>query len=182
MNDIALSMPYVFMAFFGLMVCVAPQWRFTAFIVFMSAVLNISLGGLYLAVADMMSPLVPTFTIYALIDLLTAKILITVKPFTLFGRYCGVRGAAPQAFVLMLFIAFNGIAFLDYTFTGYVLLSVYIPVIFVLNLSQIMTMGVGIYGYHRKTQPNRNFAARSIRQYSSRMGRIVVPKEGHREV
>ena len=182
MTELAYNMPYVFLVFFGLVTCVAPQWRITAFIVFMSAVLNISLAGFYLAVSEMMEPVIPTFTIYALIDLLTGKIIISWRPVALFGHDYGVEGATHQAFILILFAIFNAIAFLDYRFFGSVLKSWYVLVIFGLNLSQIITMGTGIYALHRKPQSGRHLYHWPVSQHSRRVGSRVVHEEGSGKV
>lgn len=182
-------MPYVFLAFFGLVVCWAPQWRLTAFVVFMSAAINIALADFYQSVTTLISPLITVFAFYALIDIITAKVLLSVRPFTFKGFYCGINGAKWQAIVLMFFIGFNGCVYADYTFHKYVLhsdeyylKSVYIPMIFILNIAQILAMGINIGRNIRRIKPMGSYYHHRARQHSYHLGRSMAPQKEHREV
>lgn len=188
MTQLALNMPFVFVAIYGLIVCVAPQWRFTAFIIVLTASANILLADFFWTIADAVSPLITTFAFYSLIDILTVTALSYARPFMYKGVAFGMRGAKGQAKMIALFVGFNLVAYCDYAFHEYVLhsedyylKSVYIPVIFVLNIMQILRLGIDRYG--------RNIRRRLAHYLESRNGKFgytymwsLVAEKKHRQV
>lgn len=182
-------MPYVFMVFFGYIVCRAPKWRLTAFVIFMSSVMNVVLMDFYRYVSDLLSPLLAVFTFYALIDFLTIYILKTIRPCTIRGYFCGVNGALGQVKVLWFFIFLSFISYVDYVVEenflqsgDYMLKSTFIPAVLLLNIAQMLIMGLN-YGSRtdKRTKVVGSFFSRNHLQPSHFCGspahRIHVDKE-----
>jgi len=186
MTELALNMPFVFVAIYGLIVCVAPKWRFTAGIIVLTASANILLADFFWKIADAVSAVITTFAFYSLIDIATAAALIYARPFVYRGVVFGTKGAKGQASMIALFIGFNLVAYCDYAFHEYVLhsadyklKSVYIPVIFILNIMQILRMGIDRYG-RILNRLGRNILRRAF-ELGRLPGRAVVSEKKHRQ-
>jgi len=186
MTQLALNMPWVFVIIYGLIMYGAPKWRLTAYIICMTALVNIAFKGFFWQVSEAVSPVLTVYAFYSLIDITTAAVLIYARPFK--GKYgeWGKRGAKGQASILTVFIGFNAVVYCDYAFHKYMLDSddyylkpVYVLVILSLNITQILLMGSNLYGRKRLVRLVGNFSQRSL-ELSHSFGLVLVAKKKHR--
>lgn len=184
MTQLALNMPWVFVAIYGLIMYGAPKWRLTAYIICMTALVNIAFKGFFWEVSEAVSPILTVYAFYSLIDIVTALALIYARPFKGKHGEWGQRGAKGQAYMLALFVGFNAVVYCDYAFHKYMLdsdeyyfKSVYVLVILGLNITQILLMGSDLYGRKRIYRLVGNFTRRSVElTHSFRWGLAVKKK------
>lgn len=184
MTQLALNMPWVFVAIYGAIMYGAPKWRLTAYIICMTALVNIAFKGFFWEVSEAASPVLTTYAFYSIIDIITATVLVYARPFKGNHYEWGKRAAKGQAFIILLAVGFNAVVYCDYAFHKYMLdsdeyylLPVYVPAILGLNIAQILQMGSDLYGRKRINRLVRNFNRRSIElTHSFRWGMVVEKK------
>lgn len=151
-ETVALNMPAIFVLVYGAIAFFMPRFRWVGLIVAVSASLNILLQ-IHLEHTAQELPYGLVVVLFSCMDYVTAVLMLKVSAVTINGHYFGSEGAEMQAFILSLFIVFNGVLFLDYNVFDYALYSSYIPVIFLLNIAQMTLLGRDI---HASTSRNSN--------------------------
>ncbi len=184
MTLLALNMPWAFVLIYGVIMCGASKWRLTAYIICMTALVNIAFKGFFWQVSEAVSPVLTTYAFYSIIDILTAAVLIYAKPFKGRRWKWGKRAAKGQASIILLAVGFNAVVYCNYAFNKYMLdsdkyffMSVYVPVILLLNITQILLMGSDLYGRKRLKRLALNFGNRSVEFIHSFRWGVVATKK-----